>query len=146
MPPQNVYQRSNSGLVAPGNYTVTVVDDNGCFGIASYTIDSPDDLELDVMVVQPSDGETDGSATIDAFGGTPDYEYFWSNGSNDENFDDQLAPGIYQVTVIDANGCEEIIEFEIYEPLNVSVEFESEVCIDECNGYIIKNARILRPC
>jgi hypothetical protein len=45
-------------------------------------------------------------------GGVPNYQYLWSNGDTTALVEN-LLPGIYTVTVIDANGCEEILETEV---------------------------------
>ena len=46
----------------------------------------------------------DGSATAYVLGGTSPYSYVWSNGGTTNPLTG-LGPGLYTVTVIDANGC-----------------------------------------
>jgi hypothetical protein len=49
-------------------------------------------------------GNTDGSIDLTPVGGSLPYAYAWSNGATTEDLSG-LAPGTYDVTVTDANGC-----------------------------------------
>ena len=120
--------------LAPGTYFVTVTDANGCFTTESYTIEEPPELMVDYLVIQPI-GMDFGEVEIYPFGGTPDYQFLWSNGL-DTDSNDELTPGMYWVIVTDANGCEQIIEFQIFEPFNVEVTSTDETCFDFCDGTI----------
>ena len=54
----------------------------------------------------------DGSATASASNGTPGYSYLWSDGQTTATASG-LSEGINQMTVTDANGCEEEVSYEI---------------------------------
>jgi gliding motility-associated-like protein len=108
--------------LAPGNYTVTITDAGGCPFSQVYTITEPAQLvfgitsETDVTC----NGAADGSISINANGGTPGYTYSWTKNtafySNAQNLTG-LAPGLYQVTISDANNCGPItMAFTITEP------------------------------
>jgi hypothetical protein len=92
--------------LGPGTYTVTITDTNGCTGEGSAEIPDVPLLEVSVDNVQEvnCDNPT-GNASITASGGTPGYNYFWSNGDNSSN-PSNLPPGTYTVTVTDNNGCQ----------------------------------------
>ncbi len=97
-----------TGLVA-GTYTVTVSDSLGCTDTASVTITEPTLLTATVATVDVDCfGDTTGSATVTAVGGTPAYTYLWSNGETSMTASN-LGAGTYTVTVSDANGCDTII-------------------------------------
>ncbi len=91
-----------------GNYELTVTPNNGCTPIdTTITIFQPDVLEILVDVLQHETGDRtkDGVAEAIVTGGTPAYEYQWSDGQTTARAT-QLAPGSYDVVVTDANGCE----------------------------------------
>ena len=94
----------NGGLGA-GIYSVTATDLNGCTAEVAYELVEPSALNLTVSSVPVSSaGAMDGSATANPTGGTPDYTYEWDNSEITQTINN-LAEGIYSVTVTDANGC-----------------------------------------
>ncbi len=107
--------KTANGLAA-GNYGVTVTDIDGCFGTATVTIDEPGHL-IAVSSGTPIScfGDTDGTAFVTAFGGTPPYQYNWNNGST-SIFLNALVAGNYEVTVTDANGCQTISSTTVESP------------------------------
>jgi len=104
---------SASGLVA-GVFEVAIQDGANCPYTVEVVVTEPEALTLGVEQQFNIEcaGQTDGSATVAADGGTAGYEYAWSNGSTGATADN-LAPGFHQVTATDANGCEATLEIEI---------------------------------
>ncbi|MEM7101720.1 MAG: gliding motility-associated C-terminal domain-containing protein [Bacteroidota bacterium] len=96
---------SASGLTA-GDYSVTVLDVNGCEVIGDISLTEPAEaIEIMIAPMQIPCGETEtGSIDITVTGGTPPYDYEWSNGMFSEDLTD-LPPGTYSVTVTDLNNC-----------------------------------------
>ncbi|MBI2967371.1 MAG: T9SS type A sorting domain-containing protein [Bacteroidetes bacterium] len=93
-----------TGLCA-GNYSVLVNDANGCVvtGASSVTVPSP--LALSITSTDATFcGGADGTASVTVTGGTPPYEFSWSNGST-ANSTNNLPGGIHYVTVLDSNDC-----------------------------------------
>ena len=96
--------------VSEGTYSLTVEDVNGCV-----------DVFLGIVINQPSSsvnltavvtdvvcyGDSDGFIIPSASGGTPPY-----NISNLFN----LSAGTYPITVVDANGCQEVVDFVVDQP------------------------------
>jgi hypothetical protein len=91
-----------SGL-APGAYTYTITDANGCAKTQALTIIQPSAIVTTSAVTNALCGGA-GSATVTATGGTAPYTYVASNGAT-VPVQSGLAPGVYTYTVIDANTC-----------------------------------------
>lgn len=93
---------SDVSNLAPGNYTVTVTDANGCTNFWNVSVNQPAQLFCNASATPGSCG-LQGSATVDPSGGTTPYSVLWSTGST--NFTISAPPGNYGVTVTDANDC-----------------------------------------
>lgn len=90
--------------LAPGPYSVTVTDGNGCNTVRNVTLTEPDSLLLSIATTDVSCGQNNGSAVATVTGGTTPYTYAWSNGASIDSISN-LAPGGYVLTVTDMNGC-----------------------------------------
>ncbi|MBK8722128.1 MAG: T9SS type A sorting domain-containing protein [Saprospiraceae bacterium] len=102
--------------IKAGVYYLTITDNNGCKVIDSITINQPTPLELEISKTNiKCNGANDGTASIVAKGGTPPYTFNWTNGQTTTTINN-LAPGFYEVTVIDANKCVNYETVEIEEP------------------------------
>lgn len=88
--------------LAPGTYTVTVTDANGCSNTHNVDITQPPVLQLSASSTPGVCGLA-GSATITVSGGTPPYTVLWSTGSTNTTI--TATAGTYTVTATDANGC-----------------------------------------
>ncbi len=104
------YQASNFfDLLAPGPYTVTVMDDAGCTVTADIVVGSLPNIVIDLItVVDPTcNGGSDGSIDIDASGGTPTYTYSIDAGASfgPAPLFTGLTAGSYDIAVEDAAGC-----------------------------------------
>ncbi len=120
-----------TGLSA-NTYTVTVTDGNGCTVTASTIVNEPSALSNTNSVSDIScNGETDGSITTTATGGTINYSYSWTNGGTTPSISN-LTVGTYTVTVTDANGCTSTASSSISEP--TSIVIGSSITDVSCNG------------
>lgn len=108
--------------LTPGVYSVTVTDVNGCTSTASATVSSPSPLLLNLVTLFPAacNGLVNGSATVDATGGTSPYNYLWSSGAAGSTAS-SLASGIYTITVTDNSGCTEELQVVVTEPSLLSL-------------------------
>lgn len=101
------------------NYTLTTRDANGCLSLAYDTITSPTGLYGNVSVKKNINcfGANNGALTLFGAGGTGPYS-LTLDGINYVNglLLDSLGPGVDTVRLVDANGCEVPIPFEIFEP------------------------------
>ena len=118
------YGTQTSGLPA-GTYTITVTDAKSCTATETITINEPDAIVLDYTTVDITcsvGGVSQGSVIINSVtGGTSPYNYFvtgtngYSNselnnaGSTSVSFD-VVDFGLYQINVVDANGCSMLVQ------------------------------------
>ncbi|MES2762774.1 MAG: gliding motility-associated C-terminal domain-containing protein [Bacteroidota bacterium] len=94
---------SATGLSA-GVYTVTVNDASSCTSTISITISSPAAITTSLTATDASCINNDGSATINASGGTATLAVLWQTGSANNTITG-LSPGSYSVVITDANNC-----------------------------------------
>jgi|GEM_PF-3505539 len=108
---------TGTGL-APGVYTVDVVDDNGyTVEVGPITIGPGNAISvvLDDLEDVSCYGANDGYIEVEGLNGSGDYAYDWSNGP-DTYYNEDLSPGDYTVEVTDlATGCTAEQEYTILE-------------------------------
>ncbi|MGC4057991.1 MAG: gliding motility-associated C-terminal domain-containing protein [Chitinophagaceae bacterium] len=94
--------------VAPGSYTVTVMDGEGCSSLltASVGIDTAKRVRIasDSMRGAGCAAGNNGGLFVSVSGGTPGYTYLWSDGSVMEDLVN-AKPGLYSLRVQDVYGC-----------------------------------------
>lgn len=94
--------------LAPGNYSVTVTDNNSTSYTENYTITEADiALSLSTTANDPTTvGGSNGDITANISGGAEPYSISWSHdAANTTNFAGNLSAGTYTVTVTDNFGC-----------------------------------------
>ena len=105
-----VYQNENIfANLSNSDYTGYVQDANDCISQTNFTINVVQPLSIDLVATEFLDctGETAGSITAIAMGGTPPYLFSLDNGPfGTENVFDNLPPGQRRVTVQDDLGNE----------------------------------------
>ena len=85
-------------------FTVTVTDVNGCEGTDEVVVTVNENPTVMVSGQDATCGDTNGTATAAAAGGTAPYTYLWNNNETSASISG-LSAGNYSVTVTDANGC-----------------------------------------
>ena len=123
-----------SNLVA-GTYRVEVTDSNQVKKEATFILDEPDLLTLDL---KKSDTSVNG---LEAFvsGGKPPYRFLWSSGQHTKQIND-IADGGYFVWVTDALGCDiykgTSVGNTVYDPAVPVIALlpVNPDCPDACNG------------
>lgn len=100
------------GGLAPGEYHVTVTDANGCLGTNSFSILASPPLEISPSFAEITCSNAATDITIGVLGGSPPFDFLWSNGSTNASLT-SVGAGLYEVTVSDANGCSDQTSVEI---------------------------------
>ena len=125
--------------LSAGSYSVTVADVNGCSVAAMALLEEPELMVMTFLVNDPdcfNGGE--GSIEAEVFGGTPPYQFSLNGNSFQSSpFFTGLSSGVYELSALDANGCEvtEIIAVNALVP--VEVELGEPVFIELGDGAIL---------
>lgn len=121
--------------LCPGTWIVTMTDANGCMDTAAVTITQPT-----LLTNTPGSGTTicvgqSANLTDAGNGGTPAYNYFWTDGTNNWTTANitvsPLVTTTYTVYVTDANGCQssnQTVTVTVQPPLNVNAIPALSVC------------------
>jgi hypothetical protein len=107
------YQWSPSGgnnataqNLSAGNYSVLVTDVHGCSSAANVVITESPLITLSTSSTDANCGQSNGTASVIAGGGTGGFTYAWSTIPVQSNpTATNLPAASYQVIVTDANGC-----------------------------------------
>ncbi len=119
---------TNLTNLCAGNYLLTITDGNGCSKTFSYNITQPTQLIADIssQTNMQCGGSCNGTATVTASGGNPNYTYAWSNGQNTSTATGLCAGWVY-VTVTDSNNCSAKDSTEILSPPLLSAEVTDSI-------------------
>lgn len=101
--PGNSTSQQATGL-ASGNYSVTVTDAHGCTATNNVTVSEPFPVNASTSSTPATCGTSNGTATVNATGGTSPYAYLWSQGGTNA-IASNLGAGTFTAVVTDANGC-----------------------------------------
>ena len=106
---------TKSNLCA-GTYSLTVTDNASGSVTTSVTITQPTQIALSTTQMNVlCHGDSTGCITLSPSGGTPIYDFLWSNSTSLQNPCNLIA-GSYDVTVLDGNNCSATIMATISEP------------------------------
>lgn len=126
------------GLSA-GNHSVVVMSASGCDTTISYTILEPEPVQILSSSVDIScNGSDDGEVTISVNGGIPSYSVICGSTNNnlpipgEELVIKNLTAGNHSIIVMDNNGCVQVEDVAIAEPLPISLDLIADDSI--CDG------------
>lgn len=110
--------------LVPGNYSITTKDNNGCLTTDVVSITTFDPLVISAISKQATcHGSNDGSIEINTHGGKFPFTYSLRNASGipiaapqTSNIFRDLAAGVYNIEVKDANACIVSLQMFVVEP------------------------------
>lgn len=131
------FQVEDIANMQAGEYTAVVTDANGCIDQITQLITEPTDplLSSEIITDVLCNGEPTGAIDPAITGGTPGYNYIWSDGSTANVLANVLA-GSYSLDITDANGCAYQRTYVITEPELLVVDADSldVLCFGESTG------------
>ncbi|MEQ1744016.1 MAG: MopE-related protein [Saprospiraceae bacterium] len=126
---------------AAGQYILRAVDTRSCTILDTFTIFEPaSSLSISLQEVRDAlcAGEPTGSVTLRVAGGTPPYQFTWSNGATAPNLP-AVPAGTYSLTVTDANDCTRVLSDIVVDeppPLQAIATVERIPCFGVLTGSI----------
>jgi hypothetical protein len=103
--------------IPAGTYTVTVTDGGMCTATCSVILSNPGGPMAMISNTSPGCGQSNGSATVTANGGTSPYTYIWSTTPVQSGITATgLSAGTYTVTVVDNTNCSVTISTTLVNP------------------------------
>lgn len=101
-----------------GVYSYVTTDDQGCIIRGEAQVKQPSEIKITYQIIPVTCiDQSDASIEASAFGGTPPFQYAWDNGELGNSIQ-ELAPGIYELTVTDDNNCENTFSFDVTQVFN----------------------------
>ena len=133
--------RTITGLRA-GDYYVEVDNNTGCLSVETVTITQPNQFSISETIVDNDCyNGINGGITLSVSGAAGNFSYLWThapaNGQG-SNAVSGLAAGTYTVNIVDGNGCDTTLSFDVQEPLEITATFDttSATC-NVLNGQIV---------
>jgi gliding motility-associated-like protein len=120
-------------------YTITVTDINGCALSDSALVTQPPAIVLNTSSSPAYCQLPTGSASVTASGGTGSFTYLWQPGMQTTSVINNILPGIYTVTVTDANSCTQSATITITNTPGVTASVSNIVmplCNVSCDGSV----------
>ncbi|MFN6091282.1 MAG: gliding motility-associated C-terminal domain-containing protein, partial [Bacteroidota bacterium] len=125
--------------IPAGIYSLIVTDDVGCTISQSYTVSQPNQIQVNLLAVQnASCGSNNGSAVVTAQGGSGNFNYYWSNASNNDTLSN-VGAGSYTLVAVDGSGCSSSIIVNVSNingPVIAAVDSGNVTCPNVNDGFI----------
>jgi len=99
-------KRTNLG---EGEYSVTIVNSNGCHAVYPFVVINPDSIKNTANVSDETcKGACNGAIFTTTIGGTKPYTYNWST-NDTSSYITKKCPNFYSVIITDGHGCKTTI-------------------------------------
>jgi len=99
-----VQTNSTATGLAPGIYTATITDAEGCTSAQQVTVSDTQTMIATASSI-PACGNGNGTAVANVTGGSGPYTYLWSPTGGNSSTATGLSNGIYECTITDIDGC-----------------------------------------
>ena len=124
--------------VAPGSYTISIVDRNACHADTTVRISAfPDHTPTIQLVASPTCiGSSDGALRVQT--PVPTTRILWSNGATTANIS-ALNPGTFSVTITDNKGCDFFTSYDLTTSNAVTLTIDSIAhvkCFGDSTGFV----------
>ena len=118
----------NLSSIPGGDYTLNVIDANGCIAEGKVNVPVSPPMILSAQVTNAfCSPANSGAINLNVAGGIPAFQYNWSNGAITEDISGLVA-GSYSVTVTDQYGCTASATFTVGDGCLCPVNFNAEIC------------------
>ncbi|MFT4678474.1 MAG: gliding motility-associated-like protein [Flavobacteriales bacterium] len=111
--------------LCPGDYTVTVTDENLCSLSETINIDGPDPIEANPSVTQPlCFGDCDGEIVLDIVNAADPFDVVWTEDGDKVGTGltlDEICEGSFTASVLDVNGCSNSFDYVIIQPDSMTI-------------------------
>ncbi|MEO8734321.1 MAG: gliding motility-associated C-terminal domain-containing protein [Flavobacteriales bacterium] len=130
---------SSFNALCPGSNTLHVTDANLCSFDTTFLFNVPAIVPNLVVTNAICAGSCNGTASVAPTGGTGTLTYNWGPGSpqgDGTNSVSQLCPGNWFVTIMDANGCDTTVLFQVTQPsvIQPNAMHTNALCFNSCDG------------
>ncbi len=116
---------NNITNLSAGTYAVTITDSKNCTAANSTTVNGSALFAVSKFTVNNKCfGDNSGSASVSVSGGTPSYNYVWSNGVTNNSIAN-VSAGTYYLTTTDGSGCAKTDTIVITQPTSLSASATS---------------------
>ncbi len=139
----NVQTTPAVSSLCAGNYSVMATDANGCTSTQSISILQPVAIGATISATSTPCNSNIGAVTANASGGTGTLAYLWTPGSDTTSSINNIAAGVYSVTITDQNGCTLTLSdtvFSIGAPTIDTVGITNILCNGDSSGTITVTA------
>ena len=136
---------NNFSNLTAGNYSIIVQDANGCTVTSNAVINQPSSVIINSNSVQSTCNNNNGGITINANGGSGNYQFSIDNGVTFQagNIFNNLPAGNYNVVVQDGSGCSStalVAVTNAASPIISSTPVVNASCFGLTNGSITINS------
>lgn len=132
-----------AGGLNAGSYAVTITDQSQCSVTAGFTLTEPAQLLVsEIHTNNNCFGESIGSVTVTATGGTGSYAYSWNPNVSSTNQAQNLPAASYSITVSDAANCTASVTALVTEPNPITLQYSATnvSCAGVTNGTLTVSA------